>query len=179
MNLRVDLTRLQLPPKPSRSFWKLNSSILHHESFIPQFTACFHRLQEETEEFEDEAEWWDNYAKPAIVSFCKSFSASVAKQKNIFKKFLFALLRHATARGNWLLVSQTKEKLNVIIQKETFGLVIRSRDKQNVEEETASIYHLRKVNKQNLNSLRVAQDGRIGYRHNVPMVTTKEAVRIE
>ena len=76
-------------------------------------------------------------------------------------------------------MSQTKEKLNVIIQKETFGLVIRSRDKQNVEEETASIYHLRKVNKQNLNSLRVAQDGRIGYRHNVPMVTTKEAVRIE
>ena len=48
-----------------------------------------------------------------------------------------------------------------------------------MEEEIASVYHLRKVNKENLYSLRVAQDGRIGFRHNMTTVTTKEAARIE
>ena len=119
------------------------------------------------------------YAKPAIISFCKSFSSSLAQQKKTFKKFLFALLRQATSRENWTLVAQTKEKLNIIIQQEAHGLVVRSRDKQNSEEEVASLYHLRKINKGSLESLRVGQDCSVGYRHNIAMVTTKDSGRIE
>ena len=57
--------------------------------------------------------------------------------------------------------------------------MIRSKDKQKKEEETASVYHLRKVNKQSVNSPRVAQDGRISYKHNMTTVTINDAVRIE
>ena len=38
-----------------------------------------------------------------------------------------------------MLVTQTKEKLQQVIAHEAFGLVIRSRTKQNAEEEAASL----------------------------------------
>ena len=133
--LNMEITRLQLPPHPRKTHWKLNSSILLDDRFLPQFSATFHELELEIDQFDYVADWWEEFAKPACINFCKSFSSSLAKKRKTFKIFLFALLRHATSRGDWTLVSQTKEKLNVIIKNEAFGLVVRSRDKQNTEEE--------------------------------------------
>jgi hypothetical protein len=48
-----------------------------------------------------------------------------------------------------------------------------------VEVEDASPYYLRKVCKGSLDKLNVALDGRVGYRHNTPMVKTSDAARIE
>ena len=94
--LDLDVTRLELPPRPARSYWKLNTSILEHDSFLPQFTTIFRQLEEEIDAFDDEADWWDDFAKPAFTSFLKSFSVALAKQKESFKIFLLALLHKAT-----------------------------------------------------------------------------------
>ena len=48
-----------------------------------------------------------------------------------------------------------------------------------MEEEVSSLYHLGKIKKGSLESLRVAQDGRVGYRHNIAMATTNNLTRIE
>jgi hypothetical protein len=136
-------------------------------------------VEEAVEDYDDFADWWDLYAKPACISFCKSFSSSLAKQKKIFKKFLFSLLRHSTERGAWTLVAQTKEKLNKIIKEEVHGLVVRSRNKQNAEEESASIFHLRQVYKQGVNKLCVSNDGVVGYQKNKITITTSDPSRIE
>ena len=104
----------------------------------------FHQLEEDLFEFEDEADWWDNFAKPAIICFLKSFSVSLAKQNKCLKTFLLSLLRLATRKEQWKLVSETKEKLEAIVKHEAFGLIVHSRDNQNTEEEAASIYHYNK-----------------------------------
>ena len=179
VKLEIEMARAEQLPRPRKTHWKLNTNILKHESFLPQLTRVFQGLKEEVEEFEDEADWWDMYAKPAITSFCKTFSASLAKQRRTFKAFLLALLRVAVRKNDWKLMSQTKEKLQNLIANEAFGLVIRSRTKQNAEEEAASLYHLGKAQKTGLNKLKVSDNGIVGYKHNMNMVVTEDKKRIE
>ena len=177
--LNIEVARLQLPPRPQKTHWKLNSSILLHECFLPQFSTIFHELELDIDQFDDIADWWDEFAKPACTNFLMSFSSSLARQRKTFKTFLFALLRLATSRGDWTLVGQTKEKLNTILKNEAYGLIVRSRDKQNIEEEAASLFHHAKVNKGNLDQLRVNEDGTVGFKKKVAKVTSRDPQRIE
>ena len=178
--LDLEVTKLELPPRRPRGHWKLNTSILNHESFLPQFSTLFNQLEEEIPEFEDVADWWDGFAKPASISFCQSFSQSLAKQKKTFKAYLLALLRISTNREKWELVAQTKEKLNYLIKNEAFGLIVRSRDNQNAEEEDASLYHLNKVQNNNLEKLKVVQQtGGRGFRKGAAMEVTTDPKRIQ
>ena len=133
VELDLNVERMQLPARPPKSHWKLNSSILDDTSFLPEFTSLFNQLQEEQGAYDDVADWWDLCAKPTISSFCQSFSVSLAKKRKTFKNFLFALIRVATRKSNWPLVAATKEKLQAIISYEAHGLIIRSREKQNAE----------------------------------------------
>ena len=176
--LDLEVTRLDVPARPPRTHWKLNSSIMEHESFLPQFTRLFKQLEENIQDFDDEADWWDGFAKPACTNFLKSFSVSLSKQKKCFKSFLLALLRIATNKNNWNLVAQTKEKLESIVKQEAFGLIVRSRDNQNSEEEAASIYHLNKSVKSNLEKLRVQQGGVPGFRRGAPTEVTQDPKKI-
>ena len=129
--------------------------------------------------FDEAADWWDLCAKPAITTFLKSFSVTLSKQRRIFKNFLFALIGEATRRNDWPLVTATKEKLQVIINYESNGVIIRSRQKQNAEEEAASLYHLCKINKSDLTSMKVAVGGVVGYSPGLDMEVTKDPERIK
>jgi hypothetical protein len=177
MNLEV--AQVQKPPRLTRTHWKLNSSILKHESFLLQFSDLLPQFLEDIDEFEDAADGWDLFAKPAISSFCKSFSIPLAKQRKTSKNFLFALLTKATNQEDWSLVTQTRKKLKTFIAYEANSLIVCSRYKQNSEEEAASLFHMAKTKKADLTKLKVAEDGRVGYRSNVSMVVTEDPVRIE
>ena len=179
VELEFDVMRLQPPPRGHRTHWKLNNTILRHESFLPQFTTVFRHLEEEIDSFPDMADWWDEYAKPASVSFCKSFSISLASQRKTYKKFLYAVLRSATVKEKWLLVSQTKEKLKKILQFELDGLVVRSRQNQNAEEETASIYHQNKIKKGDIKKMKVPQVGPAREGEQMGLEVTDDPQRIE
>ena len=177
--MELEVGRTMPPPRPKKTHWKLNSSILNHESFLPQFSRVFQLLLEDLDQFEDVADWWDLFAKPGITNFCKSFSVSLARQRKIFKLFLFNLLRVATTRGDWRLVAETRGKLQGIVAYEAHGLVVRSRDKQNAEEEAASLYHMAKTSKCGLEKLKVTEGTEVGYRHNANMVSTEDPIRID
>ena len=58
-------------------------------------------------------------------------------------------------------------------------MIIRSRTKQNAEEEAASLYHLGKTSKSGLTKLKVSEDGIVGYQANKNMVVTEDPRRIE
>ena len=179
VELELDIERVHLPPRPPKSHWKLNSSILHDDCFLPQFSGIFNQLEEEMGGFDEAADWWDLCAKPAITTFLKSFSVTLSKQRRIFKNFLFALIGEATRRNDWPLVTATKKKLQVIINYESNGVIIRSRQKQNAEEEAASLYHLCKINKSDLTSMKVAVGGVVGYSPGLDMEVTKDPERIK
>ena len=101
LDLNIEVENLQHPPKKINTYWKLNNTILQHESFLPQLTAVFKEMEEEIGSFPDIADWWDEYAKPGCVSFCRSFSVLLAKQRKSYKKFLYALIKITTRNQNW------------------------------------------------------------------------------
>ena len=113
------------------------------------------------------------------MSFCKFLSISLAKQRKIYKKFLYALLRSATVQRKWTLVAQTKVKLKAIIRFKVDGLVVRSRQHQNAEEEVASIYHQKKVKKGDIQKLRVPQVGPVMEGEQEQLEVTEDLFRIE
>ena len=164
--VRLDIQTLPQPPR-IHTYWKLNTSILSDERFLPQFRTFYQDLREEWRGFRGESEeeeegpgitpplqpeeppdpravdWWE-YVKPAIAQFCKDVSILLAKERRATKNFLFASLTSATKKEDWSLVASLKERLRAILMQEVQGVVVRSRYQQNVEEERATLFHQNK-----------------------------------
>ena len=52
-----------------------------------------------------------------------------------------AYLKLSTEGKDWQEVTRVKEKLNLMIMEDAMGIVVRSRFKQNVQFEKASLFH--------------------------------------
>ena len=57
------------------------------------------------------------------------------------KQFLLAYLQCAFKVKDWMEVARIKEEINVLLKSYAMGFLVRSRFKQNCEEEKASIFH--------------------------------------
>jgi uncharacterized protein YjiS (DUF1127 family) len=72
------------------------------------------------------------------------------------RNFLFEMLRLMLKRKNWVEVARFRHDLNEMLRRDE-GVMIRSRLKQNQEEERGSLYHAAremKNAKNNLNSIK-------------------------
>ena len=76
-------------------------------------------------------------------------------------------------------MAQTKEKLKSIMRFELDGLLLRSRQNQNCEEEAASIFNQNKVIKKDLNKLKVPQVGPVREGEERKLEVTEDLSRIE
>ena len=73
-------------------------------------------------------------------------------------KFLLAYLKIVLKSKDWSEVARVKHELKTIFLEDSMGFVIRSRYKQNAEEEKASIFHAArevKNDQNNINSLKI------------------------
>ena len=142
-----------------QTYWKLNVSILEDEDFEENFISLWTGLKVEQARFSDIADWWEMVAKPAIREFCFEFSKQRKARRNDSKAFWFAYLKIVLEEKNWIEVARVKTKLMDMLQEDAFGYVVRSRFKNNVSEETASLFHANKemINAKNnsLNSLKI------------------------
>ena len=138
-----------LPPAPEREqlYWKLNTSILHDEDFLENFDIMYKKLQSKIGDFTDIGDWWDELCKPAIRQFCMDVSERLSYVKKNTKRFLFSYLSLVIRKGNWREVARVRKRLRILLQKESMGFVVRSRFKENLETETASLYYLNRENK--------------------------------
>ena len=162
MNLQLCVEHLPIPRSPRKTYWKINNSILTEEDFVPHFTSSWRRMLESRSHYSDVAEWWDKLAKPEIKNFCIGYSVNRKFQRNHTKKFLLSYLKLVLARKNWTEVARVKEKLDIMFKADAMGIVIRSRYKQNAEDERASLYHAAreaKNGKNNIGSLKI--DGKV------------------
>ena len=158
MCIRLEVEIANLPRTERRTYWKLNTSILEEEEFLPNFVHLWERISVVRGQFEDIAEWWDKFAKPEIKDFCIGFSVYRKKQRDDTKKFWLSYLKLVLFEKNWQEVARVKELLDTMLKADTLGVVIRSRFKQNSEDEKASLYHAArevKNNKNNVNALKV------------------------
>ena len=159
MELNVNVERLPQDKSPRSTYWKLNNAILEEEDFFPHFVPFWNRILKSREKFSDLAEWWDRFAKPEIKEFCIGFSSNRKCQRSQTKKFLLSYLKLVLVKKDWDEVARVKEKLNGMMKADAMGFVVRSRFKQNAEEEQASVYHAArevKNDKNNLNSIKIA-----------------------
>ena len=63
------------------------------------------------------------------------------------KKFLFSYLNIVLKKGDWGEVARVRQQLKGILQQECMGFVVRSRYKENLETEMASLFHANRENK--------------------------------
>ena len=158
MELGLMVDHMYLPKTQRRTYWKLNTSILEEEDFLPTFTSFWRRISGSRPLFSDLAEWWDKLAKPEIKDFCVGFSVNRKLQRDHSKKFLLSYLKLVLAEKNWEEDARVREKLDTMLKADAMGVVIRSRFKQNSEEEKASLFHAAreaKNDKNNVSSLKI------------------------
>ena len=162
MGVRLEVKVMSLPREQRRTYWKLNTAILYEEEFLPNFVSFWRRISRQQLNFEDLAVWWDKVAKPEIKDFCVGFSIYRKRSRDNTKKFLLSYLKLVLAKKNWEEVARVKEKLGTMLKEDALGVIIRSRFKQNTEDEKASLYHAAreaKNDRNNVTSLRV--DGKV------------------
>ena len=128
-------------PRGRQTYWKLNTSILREEEFLEDFGRLWSWLQQSKSDFIDIADWWDLLAKPNIKEFCILFSKRRSVRRNDTKKFLLSYLKICLGAKDWNEVARVKSKIDKMLKEDSMGFKVRSRFKQNLENESASLFH--------------------------------------
>ena len=63
------------------------------------------------------------------------------------KMYLFSYLGLVIRKGNWKEVARVRKEIKTMLEKESMGFVVRSRYKESIESEKASVFHLNTENK--------------------------------
>ena len=148
--LELELPSLESVPTSPRSqqlYWKLNSSILQDEDFIENFSVMYRKIKSEVDYYDDIASWWDCVAKPTFRHFCMDVSERLAYVRKNTNMNLFSYLSLVIRKGNWVEVARVRKQLSTILEKESMGFVVRSRYKEHMESERASLFYLNRENK--------------------------------
>ena len=144
------------------TYWKLNIRILEDEDFEDNFISLWSELKLKQTRFSDIADWWDMEAKPTIREFCFEFSKQRKARRNDTKAFWFAYLKVVLGDKNWGEVARVKTILKDMLQEDAFGYIVRSRFKNNISEEAASLFHanreVKNAKNNNINSLKINDD---------------------
>ena len=159
LNMRLKNVAFSKLKHTSFTCWKLNTRILNDEDFLENFANLWESLKLNQGTFSDIAEWWNLDAKPDIKDFCIAFSAERNVRRKDSKAFWLAYLKLVLGDKNWTEVAKVKSMLMDMIQEDAYGYVVRSRCRNNVSEETASLFHANKeiknAEKNNLKSLKL------------------------
>ena len=155
VEVKLNLTAGQVGTRPvkHKTFWKLNTSLLDDLSFREHFMILYERLSSLVLEYDNYALWWEDLAKPSIITLCKDFSFKLSKERKTTKRFLYSSLNIYLRRENWEEVARVKEAIRRMLVYDSRGVLIRSRQKEYAEEEKGSIYHYNKEMKAGSNNL--------------------------
>ena len=92
-------------------------------------------------DFHDIADWWDLHAKPEIKKFAIGFSAYRLDKRNQTKNVLLHALKIMKEQNDWDEVVRIKGQLNEMLHEDLMGFKVRSKHKQDLEMERASLFH--------------------------------------
>ena len=83
----LDLRPGQVRPhrQHKKSFWKMYTSLLDTQKFRTKFQSLYQELVALVGDYQDNAEWWEILAKPAIVKLCKNLSYKLSKVRKSTK----------------------------------------------------------------------------------------------
>ena len=140
VRLEVNLEKILVPKRELAPVWRMNTSILEDSDFREQFPVFWETITCVRESMADIGEFWE-FAKQKIAGFCRAFSIMKAKSRRDTKSYLFACLDLALQAEDWEEVAMLRERIRAILNYEATGFMVRSREKENAEEEEASLFH--------------------------------------
>ena len=111
LKISLNLKLISRPIVRRKTYWKLNTAILHEEDFLPSFKNFWKDISKSKSLYSDIADWWDMVAKPEIKQFCVTFSRVRGHKRNDTLMFLFSYLKVVLADENWLEVGRIKGKI--------------------------------------------------------------------
>jgi hypothetical protein len=136
----ADISKVSPLPRTKQLYWKLNTEILHDEDFLENSGVLYNKIHSEIDSYDDIASWWDSLAKLAFRHFCMDVSERLAFVRKNTKGFLFSYLGLVIKKGNWKEVARVRKQIKTMLEKETMGFIVRSRYKENLESEKASLF---------------------------------------
>ena len=164
----------------AENLWILNNSILDEVEFSVLITELWVNLRQEQAGFEDIVDWWEELARPTVREFCQLYSKRAARARRGRKDWTYLQLRDALEEGRWPRVAELREELRVQLLHEEQGLKLRSRCKQEVEEERASIYHVgREISNASKGSLSKLKVEKVNARGEIVEQTIEDEKEIE
>ena len=139
--LDMDVFRTSFKRKNDYSFWKLNNRILDDDEFLPSFIQLWRFLCKNENDYNDVADWWDDYVKPHIKNFCIGFSSHRKDKRNQTKQFLLNSLKLMMEENNWEEVIRLRDLLNNMLVEDLTGFKVRSKVQSGPDSERSSIFH--------------------------------------
>ena len=135
-----------IPAAPGRTatstYWKLNAKILNHPSFNDTFQDFWEKQLEGKQDEQSWADWWDGVFKENLRKFLQCLSKERMSFRRSTRSYLYQALETELGRGNWNKIHGIKEKLRAMMLDDMEGIIIRSGDKEIIDDERGSIYHL-------------------------------------
>ena len=125
----------------------MNTSILKYEDFLPEFRIMWSRVVQHQGDYRDIATWWEEMAKPECRTLCMRMSVMVARCKRGTKEMLMVMLEAALEEKDWVEVAVARGRLKDIMREECMGFTVRSRFRENIETEKASLFHVNREKK--------------------------------
>ena len=170
--LHISLNQPDNQPRTEKrqTYWKLNTRILDHPSYPETFQSFWDNTIEEKEEDKSWADWWEERFKVKVKGFLQNLSKERINFRKTTRYFLYQALEKAIKLKKWDQVDGLKANLNQMMLEDLEGIIIRSGNKDIIDEEKGSIYHLCReikraktgnLNKLKINGVEVEDKGRI------------------
>ena len=141
IEIELDLDASRPRRKLHNTYWKLNSSILKDLDFSSSFSKFWKDCVDVKDDFGGVDLWWDLCAKPGIREFCRGYS--IVRQRNRRRKrgLLFEGLGRSLYNQVWDEVARIRNEIKLMEMYDAYGVLVRSRFKQNAEFEQGSLFH--------------------------------------
>ena len=116
--------------------------MLKYDDFMLEFKIMWDRAVQTQEKYCDVAQWWEEYTKPLIKMLCVRMSAMVARGRRGLKEYMMMVLEQSLKKKDWVEVAIARGRLRDIMREECLGFKVRSKYKENIEREKASLFHV-------------------------------------
>ena len=145
--ITIDATS-PLPKREARcTYWKLNTKILDHESFMDTFEKFWQKEMDQKPTEQSWADWWEIRFKPSVQKLLKSLSKERAAFRKSTRSYLYQALNKACQTGEWKTAHELKARLHKMMLDDLEGIVVRSGGKEWIDSEKGSVYHLSRETK--------------------------------
>ena len=86
------------------------------------------------------ADWWEETAKPAVISFCQSFAISAATSRFHLRRLVCRALEIGLAEGDWPSVAAARKRLHALDAAAAAGLAVRTHTPL-ADDELPDVFH--------------------------------------